>query len=119
MVSNSPVNSEGVQPIIDVNANWVTLMPFGFMKNTSDTTIQYNSKRQWWGETKVGIAKTAIEFHNKKIKIMLKPQIWIPNGGFLWKWYDMKNAGGLSDIDYTIQNKPCEKLVSDWYKKMQ
>ena len=65
VASNTPVTSEVVQPVIETNANWVTLMPFGFMKNTAETIIQYNSKRQWYGETKVGIAKTAIEFHTK------------------------------------------------------
>jgi len=82
VASNTPVTSEVIQPVIEVHANWVTLMPFGFMKTTSEISIQYNSKRQWWGETKEGITKTANEFHKKKIKIMLKPQIWIPNGGF-------------------------------------
>jgi len=82
VASNTPVTSEAIQPVIEVHANWVTLMPFGFMKTTSEISIQYNSKRQWWGETKEGITKTANEFHKKKIKIMLKPQIWIPNGGF-------------------------------------
>ena len=40
-------------------------------------------------------------------------------GGFLWKWYDKKNADRLTDTDYTVQNKPAQKLVSDWYKKMR
>ena len=40
-------------------------------------------------------------------------------GGFLWKWYDKENAGGLSDTDYTVQNKPAQKLVTEWYKKMR
>ena len=66
VASNTAVTGEVIQPVIEMNANWVTLMPFGFMKNTAVTNIQYNSKRQWYGETKVGIAKTAIEFHNKK-----------------------------------------------------
>jgi hypothetical protein len=82
VASNTPVTNETIQSVIEVNANWVTLMPFGFMKTTSEVSIQYNTKRQWWGETKEGISATATEFHSEKIKIMLKPQIWIPNGGF-------------------------------------
>ena len=108
VASNSTINSEMVQPLLDANANWVTLMPFGFMKNTSQTTILYNSKRQWWGETKLGIAKIAFEFHKKKIKIMLKPQIWIPNGGFTGQ-IDMK-----SEQDWITFEKSYETFILDY-----
>lgn len=108
VASNTPVTIEVIKPVIDVNANWVTLMPFGFMKTTSEISIQYNSKRQWWGETKEGISKTAIEFHNKKIKIMLKPQIWIPNGGFTGK-IDMKN-----EQDWIAFEKSYETFILDY-----
>ena len=108
VASNSTINSEMVQPLLDANANWVTLMPFGFMKNTSQTTILYNSKRQWWGETKLGIAKTAFEFHKKKIKIMLKPQIWIPNGGFTGQ-ISMK-----SEQDWITFEKSYETFILDY-----
>ena len=40
-------------------------------------------------------------------------------GGFLWKWYDNKNEGGINDTDYTVQNKPAQKMVADWFKKMR
>ncbi len=38
-------------------------------------------------------------------------------GGFLWKWYDNKDAGGSDNSDYTPQNKPAEKLIEFVYKK--
>ena len=80
VASNREIADKAIVSVNQINANWVTLMPFAFMKNTSDTSIIYNDKRQWLGERKEGIEKTALAFHNKKIKIMLKPQIWIPNG---------------------------------------
>lgn len=37
-------------------------------------------------------------------------------GGFLWKWYDYhENAGGLDNSRFTVQNKPAEDIVRDWY----
>ena len=80
VASNNEVNLFQINPVINVNANWVTLMPFAFMKSINDTTIIYNSKNQWKGERKEGITNTAKLFKTKKIKVMLKPQIWIPNG---------------------------------------
>lgn len=80
VASNTELNNSYIEPVIKINANWVTLMPFGFMKTISDTSIIYDSNRQWWGERKIGIKKSTELFHKKNIKIMLKPQIWIPNG---------------------------------------
>lgn len=37
-------------------------------------------------------------------------------GGFLWKWYDNHStAGGEDNTRFTIQNKPAEEVVSQWY----
>lgn len=82
VASDRKISEKEVLPVQKVNANWVTLMPFAFMKTETDTTIAFNNLRQWYGERKEGIEHTAALFHQKKIKIMLKPQIWIPKGGF-------------------------------------
>ncbi len=82
VASNREMTSKAIEPIIAINANWVSLMPFGFMKSENDSTIIFNSNRQWINERKEGIEQTAKLFKNQKIKVMLKPQIWIPKGGF-------------------------------------
>ena len=82
VASDKEINTNAIKPVIAINANWVTLMPYGFMKTESDTTITFNSKRQWINERKEGIEATSKLFKSKKIKVMLKPQIWIPKGGF-------------------------------------
>lgn len=39
-------------------------------------------------------------------------------GGFLWKWYDNNDdVGGINDSDYTVQNKPSEKIIKKYYSK--
>ncbi len=108
MASNTPISIEAIQPVLNLNASWVALMPFGFMKTEFETNIQYNSNRQWWGETKVGVSKTAIAFHQQKIKIMLKPQIWIPNGGFTGQ-IEMKN-----EFDWIAFEKSYEKFILEY-----
>ena len=82
VASNREISIEAIKPVIETHANWVTLMPFGFMKSETDSAIIFNSKRQWINERKEGIEQTAKLFKNQKIKVMLKPQIWIPKGGF-------------------------------------
>lgn len=39
-------------------------------------------------------------------------------GVFLWQWYtNDQRAGGTGNSDYTVQNKPAEKLIADWFGK--
>lgn len=80
VASNTLTSQKHVIPVKETNANWVTLMPFAFMKTLNDTAVFYNSKRQWIGEREEGIANASTIFHTNQMKIMLKPQIWIPRG---------------------------------------
>jgi len=82
VASPRKVSDSVIAPIIDINANWVTLMPFGFMRNLDHPTIQYNSDRQWWGESKEGIKQTAVLFKKHGLNVMLKPHLWIGRGNF-------------------------------------
>lgn len=43
-------------------------------------------------------------------------QEWIA-GGFLWKWYEDSNAGGIDNNDYTPQNKPASLLIKKIYSQ--
>jgi hypothetical protein len=120
VASNREITSKAIDPIIAINANWVTLMPFAFMKSTTDTTIIYNDKHQWWGERKEGITKTTKDFHDKKIKVMLKPQIWIAKGDFTghikmsseknWKALEKNYENFILDYAKLAQTLECEML---------
>jgi hypothetical protein len=38
-------------------------------------------------------------------------------GFYWWIWETNPNAGGLTDNDFTPQNKPAELLLKNWYSK--
>lgn len=39
-------------------------------------------------------------------------------GGYVWKWFiDHDRAGGVEDNRFTPQNKPAQKVISEYYKK--
>lgn len=76
------VQSQHITPVQKVSANYVTLMPFGFIRNLSSPEIIHNTKRQWFGETAKGIEQYAKAFQQQKIKIMIKPQIWVWHGEY-------------------------------------
>lgn len=79
-----PVNeifANEFDPMLDVNANWVTFMPFGFTFE-DDPELTYNISWQWWGEKSEGVIKCTEMAHDKGLKVMIKPQVWIMNGAF-------------------------------------
>ncbi|GAA4273033.1 glycoside hydrolase [Aquimarina gracilis] len=80
--SPKEISPDAIDPVVQVNANWAAVMPFGFLRNLETPTVVFNIERQWWGERRDG-AKRTIELLNEKgIKVMLKPQIWVWRGEF-------------------------------------
>jgi hypothetical protein len=82
VASNKKLVEKDIQSVANINANWVALMPFGFMPSANTPSLSFNTKWQWWGETAKGIKKTSSLFEKRKIKRMLKPQLWIKGGTF-------------------------------------
>ena len=107
VASNRQVQIDVLNPLIKINANWVTLMPFGFLKNISATEIKFNSDRQWWGERKIGVEITTELFRSQNIKVMIKPQIWIPDG--FTGHIKMKN-----DADWVLFENNYEKFILEY-----
>ncbi len=82
VASREALYEQHIEPVVNINANYAAIMPFGFIRDLNVPKIAFNTERQWYGETKAG-AKQNIEALNKKhIKIMLKPQIWVWHGEF-------------------------------------
>ena len=82
VASSQEVQQKNIQPVLQLNANHASVMPFGFIRNTSHPELIYNSDRQWFGETLTGAKQYIDLLHKNKIQVMLKPQIWIYHGEF-------------------------------------
>ncbi len=80
--SRDSISEKHVKPLLKIHANYASIMPFGFIRDVSHPDIQYNSKRQWFGETKVGVKQYIKVLKDDGIHIMLKPQIWVWRGEF-------------------------------------
>ncbi|MGG8496367.1 glycoside hydrolase family 113 [Tenacibaculum sp. TC6] len=100
VASPNKITHENIQPVKKVSANYVSLMPFGFIEDINSPKIIFNSSRQWFGETKEGIEQYANEFKKSEIKLMLKPQIWVWHGKYTGlitmnsedKWEQLENS---------------------------
>ena len=82
VASKDSINKNHILPVLKLKSNFVALMPFGFVKDLNSPQITHNSSRQWFGETKNGLEQYAKSFQNKKIKIMVKPHIWVWQGEY-------------------------------------
>lgn len=72
------VDSSNFQSVVDIHANWVAIMPFGFIRNNSSEVI-YNTQHQWYGETFEGTKNYINSAKQKGLKVLLKPHLWIWN----------------------------------------
>ena len=76
----------------------------------------FSAKEPWDFNYKTNVN---LEAQNNALAVILAnfwKEKWFA-GGFLWKWYDNHdNSGGLLDDDFTVQNKPSEKIIYRFYK---
>ncbi len=54
VASNEVVNQKHIDPLVNLNANYASVMPFAFIRNLDSPEVIYNTNRQWYGETKEG-----------------------------------------------------------------
>ena len=80
--SGDSISKADTDHVVKVNANYAALMPFGFIRELSSPEIRFNTKRQWYGESKRGVRQYAQELKKRGIKIMMKPQIWVWGGQY-------------------------------------
>ncbi|MGB1216855.1 MAG: glycoside hydrolase family 113, partial [Saprospiraceae bacterium] len=73
----SPFPNDYTVNVTQVNANWVAIIPYAGGP-VGKTDILFNMDGQWWGETKEGVKESIRLAHNAGLRVMLKPQIWIP-----------------------------------------
>lgn len=82
VASNDSLMDNNVKPVLDINANYATIMPFGFIRDINHPEIMFNTNRQWFGETKDGVKQYIFKLKSYDLKIMLKPQIWVWHGEY-------------------------------------
>ena len=80
----SPFQGNPMEAVKSVNADWIAVIPYGYTR-VGKPAVKYGSDFQWWGEKPEGAKKTIEIAHENGLKVMLKPQVYVPGS-----W-----AGGL------------------------
>lgn len=64
--------------IKSIGANWIAVIPYGFTMLGKPEVHYKEFGGQWWGEKPEGIRKTIQLAHDAGLKVMLKPQVYVP-----------------------------------------
>lgn len=110
VAANAQVTTKHISPVVNVNANYAAIMPFGFIRDLKHPEIVHNTHRQWFGETVDGTKQYVEELHKKNIKIMLKPQIWVWRGEFTG-YIEMNNEADWKTLESTYSKFILEYAV--------
>lgn len=71
-----PVNP--MLPVKAVGANWIAVVPYAFTRKDQPAVFYNEHHGQWWGERPEGVRETVRLAHASGIKVMMKPQVYIP-----------------------------------------
>ena len=71
-----PFTQDPMIPLLDINAQWVAVVPYAFTPN-NEARVYFGNNHQWWGETPVGAEETIRLAKDKGMNVMLKPQVWM------------------------------------------
>lgn len=82
VAARDSISEKHVLPLVDLHANYASVMPFGFVRSLDHPEVIFNTERQWFGETLQGTRQYVEELRKHQIKVMMKPQIWVWRGEF-------------------------------------
>jgi hypothetical protein len=75
-----PFKGAVMQEVKSVKATWIATIPYGYTR-LGEAKVHYNNQTgHWWGERIEGVRTTIDSAHRAGIKVMLKPQVYIPGG---------------------------------------
>lgn len=108
VASREVINNTHINPVINVNANYAAIMPFGFIRDLENPDISFNTDRQWFGETRKGAKQYIEALKERNIKIMIKPQIWVWHGEFTG-FINMQN-----EADWNVLEDSYSKFILEY-----
>jgi hypothetical protein len=102
-----PFSDNPMTAIKAIQSNWIAVIPYAFTI-LGKPVVHYRAEGgQWWGERPEGVRKSIQMAHDAGLKVMLKPQVYIPNG-----W-----TGGLTFSD-SLEWKKWEASYTDYLMQM-
>lgn len=108
------VSMSQIDPLIDIESNYITLMPFAYGSSGNSKLNYQNLDWQYWGESLQGVQATAQMAQERGIDCMIKPQIWFDRGSFTGDFeLNTEQEWKEFESDYTGYILPFAKLSEE------
>lgn len=75
-----PFDGNPMLAVQSVGATWISVIPYAFTRKEVPNVRYSEHGGQWWGERPEGVRETIRIAHENGIKVMLKPQVYVPHG---------------------------------------
>jgi hypothetical protein len=84
----SPTSRASLQELRALGADWISVMPFGFVSALDAEQVQFagdqeagpSSHRPQAGETNARVRRQIADAHEQGLKVLLKPHLWVGRG---------------------------------------
>lgn len=76
------IDSSHVDPIVQIGANFASVIPYCFMPALDSSLVIFGGTNHWAGEGLEGTRVAVQELQKKKLRTMIKPQIWVNHDVF-------------------------------------
>jgi hypothetical protein len=75
-----PFSKTPMMDVKAVKADWIAVIPYGYTR-LNEADVKYEAVGwQWWGERMVGVKTTIDSAQHAGLNVMLKPQVYVPDG---------------------------------------
>lgn len=75
-----PFPANPMTAVQSVGSTWISVVPYAFTRQDVPNVRFSEHGGQWWGERPEGVRETIRMAHEHGIKVMLKPQVYVPRG---------------------------------------
>lgn len=95
-----PFPENPMPAVQETGAGWIAVVPYAFTR-TGTPTVRYQEEGwQWWGERPAGVRETIRLAHEAGIRVMLKPQVYVPRSWTGHLTFDTAEQWALWEADY-------------------
>jgi len=75
-----PFPENPMKAVNSVGATWISVVPYAYTRMDVPNVRFSEQGGQWWGERPEGVRETIRLAHEHGVKVMLKPQVYVPYG---------------------------------------
>jgi hypothetical protein len=110
---NPMTNSDAIKNIKTVGSEWIAVVPYAFSRPNEARVYYESNNKRWWGESKEGCEATIQMAKEAGLKVMLKPQVWIPRGWTGDMDFEQDTAWVSWEKDYQAYILPMAALAQE------